>query len=176
MGGYPKILHTDTEGALNANVVQDCFKEHDIFHIVTLSHSVFAERMIRTFKNMVYKRIGKSEKPWYEFIYPILLTYNNLMIHNTIKMSPNDARKESNKLKVKMNLELHAKHTRSYPPLAVGDSVKVYKKKDKLDKERVSSWSENRYEILDIQEHNRQLFYKVAGRDKLLMRAELLKV
>ena len=62
-------------------------------------------------------------------------------------MTPNDAKTESNKLKVKMNLERHAKHTRTYPPLAVGDHVKKYKKKDKLDKERKSYWSENRYEI-----------------------------
>jgi hypothetical protein len=75
-----------------------------------------------------------------------------------------------------MNLELHAKHTRTYPPLVVGDHVKVFKKKDKMQKERVSYWSENKYEIVDIQEHNDQLFYKVAGREKLLMRAEILKV
>ena len=54
--------------------------------------------------------------------------------------------------------------------------LKYLRKNDKLDKERKSYWSENRYEILEIQEHNDQLFYKVAGRDKLLMRSELLKV
>ena len=75
-----------------------------------------------------------------------------------------------------MNLELHAKHTRNYPDLSVGDHVKVFMKKDKLDKERKSWWSENKYEIVGIEEHNDQDFYKVAGRDKLLMRSEILKV
>ena len=176
MGGYPKTLHTDNEGALSSTQIQSYFKEHNIFHVVTLSHSVFAERMIRTVKNMIYKRIGKTNKPWYEFIYPVLLTYNRLMIHSTIKMTPEDARKPSSQLKVKMNLELHAKHTRHYPPLSVGDHVKVFMKKDKMQKERVSYFSENKYEIVGIEEHNDQLFYKVSGRDKLLMRAEILKV
>ena len=176
MGGYPKTLHTDNEGALSSTQIQSYFKEHNIFHVVTLSHSVFAERMIRTVKNMRYKRIGKSGKPWYEFIYPVLLTYNRLMIHSTIKMTPEDARKPSSQFKVKMNLELHAKHTRNYPDLSVGDHVKIYKKTDKLDQERKSYWSDNKYDILELQEHNDQDFYKVAGRDKLLMRSEILKV
>ena len=176
MGGLPKVLYTDNEGSFSSIQMQEYMKEHDIFHIVTLSHAAFAERMIRTFKNMIYKRIGKSGKPWYEFIYPVLLTYNTLMVHSVTKMTPNSARQPKSHLTVKMNLELNAKRTRQYPELAIGDHVKVYKKKKTMDKERVSNWSENKYEITAIEYHHDQPFYKLAGRDRFYMRSELLKM
>ena len=104
MHGYPKSIYTDNEMALSSKQIQQYLKEHNIFHIITLSHAMFAERMIRSFKNMLYKRIGKSGKPWYEFIYPILLTYNNLMVHSMTNMTPNEARKPSSTLTVYMHL------------------------------------------------------------------------
>ena len=176
MNGYPRTIYTDNEGSLNSTQIQQYLKEHNIFHIITLSHAMFAERMIRSFKNMLYKRIGKSGKPWYEFIYPILLNYNNLMVHSMTNMTPNEARKPSSTLTVYMNLKMKATRTRTYPDLVVGDHVKLFKKKDKMTKERISYWSDNKYEIEDIEEHNDQLFYKVAGRNRLYIRSEILKV
>ena len=88
----------------------------------------------------------------------------------------NSARQAKSQLTVKMNLELKAKRTRQYPELAIGDHVKVYNKKKLMDKERISSWSENKYEIIAIEDHRDQPFYKLAGRDKFYMRSEILKV
>ena len=45
-----------------------------------------------------------------------------------------------------------------------------------MTKERISYWSDNKYEIEEIQEHNDQLFYRVAGRNRLYIRSEILKV
>ena len=45
---------------------------------------------------------------------------------------------------------MNATKTRKYPELEVSNKVKIFKKKDKLDKERVSSWSANSYTIDDI--------------------------
>ena len=43
---------------------------------------------------MLYKRIGNDENiQWTDYVYPILLTYNNKKIHNTTKFTPSDARK-----------------------------------------------------------------------------------
>ena len=50
------------------------------------------------------------------------------MIHSMTNMTPNEARKQSSKLTVYMNLQLKAKRTRTYPDLAVGDHVKLFKK------------------------------------------------
>jgi hypothetical protein len=56
---------------------------------------------------MLYKRIdqGKIEHPhWVDFVYPIMITYNNKMVHSSIKMTPNEATKPSNSIDVKTNI------------------------------------------------------------------------
>ena len=63
-----------------------------------------------------------------------------------------------------------------YPDVSVGDSVLVHRKKDKLDKERVSNWSDNKFTVTAIEESMGQKFYKVNGRDKLLLRSEIFLV
>ena len=72
---------------------------------------------------------GKQNIDWRDYIFQILLTYNNKSIHSSIKMTPNEARKNKNEYEVKINLELKGKSTRKYPSLDVGDDVKVMRKK-----------------------------------------------
>ena len=69
---------------------------------------------------------------------------------------------------------MNATKTRKYPDLEKGDKVKIFRKKDKLDKERVSNWSENSYTIDDIKTVLGQKHYYINGRGYL--RHELLKV
>ena len=79
-------------------------------------HAWFAERFIRTFKLMLYKRIeqGKQETPqWIDFVYPIMLTYNNKMFHSSITMTPYEATKPSNAIDVKHTMELQSSLTRN---------------------------------------------------------------
>ena len=75
-----------------------------------------------------------------------------------------------------MNLQLKAKHTRKYPDVRTGDYVKVYRKKDKLDKERLSLWSKDEYKVIDITESMGQDFYKLESRPRLVQRSEILLV
>ena len=176
MGVKPKTIYSDIEGAFVSNEIQKYFKENNIRHITSLSHAPVAERQIRTIKAMIYKRVEKTGEKWHELLYPVLLTYNNKLTHSTIKMTPNEARKPENHLTVKLNLELSRKHTRKYPELYIGDMVKIYKKKDKLDKERLSLWSKEGHKVERIDESMGQKFYKLEGKPKALMRSELLKV
>ena len=87
---------------------------------------------------MIYKRIEAAEqndgevKRWVDVLYPVLLTYNRRMVHSATKFTPNEAMKPSNKIDVKLNLELRAKHLRKYPEVKVGDKVRVYKKEEGL--------------------------------------------
>ena len=69
------------------------------------------------------------------------------MEHSTIKMTPKEAMKPENQFTVKLNLELKRINNRIYPNVNIGDFVKVYKKKDKLDKERKSLWSKENYRV-----------------------------
>ena len=71
--------------------------------------------------------------------------------------------KPANHLDVKLNLELRAKHKRKYPEVKVGDFVKVYRKKDKLDKERLSLWSKDKFKVIDIVDSMGQDFISWRG-------------
>ena len=75
-----------------------------------------------------------DEKPWTDFIYPILLTYNHKMKSSITGFTPHEAKQTDNHMDVKVNLELHGKKKRKYPDINVGDSVRVYQKKKILIK------------------------------------------
>ena len=74
-------------------------------------------------------------------------------------------------------LEINAIRKRKYPDLKVGDKVRLYSKKDKLDKERISVWSKTVYEVKEIIKHEKdqEMFY-LANYPKPVLRHELLKV
>ena len=91
-------------------------------------------------------------------------------------MTPKDATKLTNHRQVKANLELTRKHTRIYPEITVGDYVKIFNKKDKLNKERIPVWSKEKFKAESINESMSQDFYKLEGRPRPLMRFEILLV
>ncbi len=62
-----------------------------------------------------------------------MLTYNKKK-HDSHGFTPADAAKRENSMDVKMNLEIKAKKTRKYPDLNVNDTVRIYKKKEKMKK------------------------------------------
>ena len=57
LGGIPKVLVSDSEGALMSKELNKYYKENNIKHIILKSHAPTAERMIRTLKNMIFKRL-----------------------------------------------------------------------------------------------------------------------
>ena len=63
---------------------------------------------------MLRKRLDNDIKQgnnieWADYIFQIMLTYNNKNEHSAIKMTPNEATKEDKHLDVKLNLELKSK-------------------------------------------------------------------
>ena len=98
------------------------------------------------------------------------------MISSITKLTPSEAREPKNTFDVKINLELHRRHTRKYPIIEIGDKVKIYKKKNKFDKENKPVWLTGVHRVEEITKKFGQKFYKVSGFSKLLMRAELLKI
>ena len=176
MGGKPKTMYSDNEGAFISNEAKKYYEDENIRVLTTLGHAPVAERQIRSIKHMIYKRIEHTKQNWWDVLFPVLLTYNTKMIHNVTKFTPVDAMKPSNTAEVKFNMELKKRTSRKYPDVSVSNYVRLFKKKDKLDKERISNWSEKKYKVVEIQESMGQKFYKVEGRDKALMRSELLLV
>ncbi len=179
MGEKPEIIYTDDEAALSSQAMQTYLKEKNIKHVITRNHAWFAERAIKTFKQALYKRIENSKSDniqWVDFVYEIILTYNNKLVHSSTKYTPADARKKSNEFNVRLNLLLHKKHSRIYPELTEGDKVKIYRKKKITEKERSSYWSDNTYELEDITKSHGQNYFKLVGLTRQYLRNEILKV
>ena len=104
MSKKPDIIYTDDEGALNKEAIQECLMDEKIEHHRTKAHPNFSERAIRTFKDLLYRRVEAEEKKkkqniqWTDYTFEILLTYNN---HSATGFTPKEARKPSNQFKVK---------------------------------------------------------------------------
>jgi hypothetical protein len=179
MGEKPDIIYTDDEGALSTTAMKEYFEKQKIKHIITRSHAWFAERFIRTFKASLFKRVENSKKEgvqWTDFIFEILLTYNNKIKHSATGFTPSDAKKKGNETDVKLNLLNKKKHDRRYPLLSIGDKVKIYRKKEPGEKERTSNWSSNTYEVETISKSHGQTYFKVEGIAREYSRHEILKV
>ena len=77
---------------------------------------------------------------------------------------------------MKSNVALQSVSKREHPELDVGDKVKIYRKKDKLDKERVSVWLSAVHTLKDIKSSMGQKFFYLEDKSKPYLRHELLKV
>ena len=182
MGKKPKMIYTDDEGALSKEAIQTYLNEQKIQHHRTRAHANFSERAIRTFKDMLYKRVEADEKKgdsniqWTDYIHEILLTYNNQMTHSATKFTPKEARKPSNELSVRLNIASSGKRNRIYPDLDKGDEVKIFRKRKPNEKERVGNFSKDVYTIERIEKKLSQSYYYVEGQTRPYLRFELLKV
>jgi len=130
MGGKPETVYLDDEGALNSKEIQAYFNENKIKHIVSRGHAPVAERSIRTIKDLIYRRTDNSDETQWTAVLPNALTiYKYKMQHRSTKFTPADARQNKNQFDVKLNMELHRVQKRKYPDINVGDTVRIYKKK-----------------------------------------------
>jgi hypothetical protein len=171
--GIPKAIYTDC-GSEFLGATAKLMKENNIEHITTLAHANFAERFIRTLKNMINDRVEITNNDWVKFVPNVLKQYNNTE-HRTTKLKPVDAVKDENVSVVKSNILDHAKKTRMYEDLHVGDMVRILKKKDKYGKlkEHVSNWSDEKYKITDISTHHEVTYFKLDKHSKLFLRHEI---
>ena len=183
MGGKPETIYCDGEGAIGSNEMKAFLADENIRLIQTRRHAAVAERHIRTIKDLLFKRMEHLKTDiddWHTILPPVLLQYNTRMIHSSMEMTPADAKLPRNESLVKARLEIKRISKRKYPEVKEGDSVKVYQKKDKLDKERVSTWSSQVYKIDTIIESHGQTLYtvtpKIPNWNKDLVRSEILLI
>ena len=157
-------------------------KEEKIELHRTRGHPAFAERGIQTFKDQLFKRVeadkknGKQNIQWTDYIFEILLTYNNKNIHSATKFTPKDARMKKNEFEVKMNITMQAKKTRMYPELDVGSNVKIMRKKGISEKAHTSHWLKEVFKVKSIDSKLGQSYFHLEGKTSPYLRHELLKV
>jgi hypothetical protein len=121
MGGKAESKYTDREGGMISKEVQSYLEKEGIKFISTANHAAYAERTIRTTNDMLHKREDDNpETKWYDLIPSVLETYTHKNPSNITKMTPDKASQPENHLEVKLNLEMHRKHSRVYPDISVG--------------------------------------------------------
>jgi hypothetical protein len=188
MGRKPKVLYTDNEGALNTPWVQAKFKEEGIQHVVA-GTAYFVERFNRTFKNRMANRLSnlmKTKKPiigkqretkyqWHDLIPFVLAEYNAKNKHRITGMTPYEARKPSNEADVKAGMELAATSGVKFPPLRVGDTVRMLKKKKIGVKEFQDAFKPGKQTVESISEQFGQKYYKLSDKREYI-RSDLVKM
>ena len=182
MGEKPQLIYTDDERAIAGEDFQEFVEGEGIKLYRTRNHPAFAERFIRTFKDKLFKRVeadekkGKENIQWIDYIFEIMLTYNNKDIHSAIGMTPNKARNKDNEFRARLNILMKARKEKLYPELSVGDKVKIIRKKAITEKERTSNFLKGEYTVEEITQSLGQTYFRMADYPRKLMRHELLKV
>ena len=179
-GHLPETIYSDNEPALTSKDMQKWFTEKGIRHLTTQGHAPVAERTIRTIKaiNDARKKApANKDRDWQEVLQESVKAYDDVHSHRATEMTPENARLPANTDQVKQNLEEKRVSTRKYPNIIVGDNVRLYHKKNQLDKERVALWSDTIYKVDEIVVSKRQKMYKISnGKEHKYMRHELLKI
>ena len=93
MKGKPEVLYSDNEGALLSKQFKDYFASENITHLTTNTHAGVVERLIRTLKDYIYKRVegDRFKRPWYNFV-PLAVYYSNhTHEHAVTRLTPAEA-------------------------------------------------------------------------------------
>ena len=164
MGKKPKMIYTDDERAIAGEDFKDYVDGEGITLHRTRGHPAFAERFIRTYKDMLFERVeadekkGKENIQWVDYNLEIMLTYNDKMKHSATECS------------------IKGKERKNIPNIRGGRQSK--------DNEKESNYRERKNFPLaewllccarDCRKLN-QPYYKLTDYPRLLMRHELLKI
>ena len=117
--------------------------------------SSIVERWIRTMKEKMWKYFTDNNTYNYIDALPELVEDYNNTVHSSTKLTPTDASKEENELKVWRNLYPDRyKTSRLNPKFSVGDKVRITKKKKDFEKGYTARWTEEIFIIKEIRETN----------------------
>ena len=115
--------------------------------------SSIAERWIRTMKEKMFKYFTDNSTNTYIDVLPDLVEDYNNTVHSSTKLTPVEASKEENELKVWRNLYPDRfKTSRLNPKFSVGDEVRITKKKKVFEKGYTTRWTEEIFTIKEIRE------------------------
>jgi len=174
--GKPKTIYADPDSTLLATNMSRWLKNRDVELITTKNHANIAERAIRTIKSMLDKRVDDNPGAWTRYLPDVLSKYNKSKDHSSIGMSPEEATKPQNEFEVRTNLEIHRRHNRKYPPLEVGDKVRLFKKRGTFGKEREGWWEDGHRTVKAVEEKFGQKHYTLDNLGHKVIRADMYKI
>ena len=124
--------------------------------------SSVVERWIRTMKEKMWKYFSANSTNVYINVLPDLVRKYNNTRHSSIKMTPTNASKKENKLRVWRNLypdHLEIKDVK--PKFSVGDRIRISKKKNTFVKGYTTRWTEEIFTIVEVKRTS-PVTYKIA--------------
>jgi len=166
----------DSEGAWTSRQFATLLNAYKIKQILTTSPAPFCERVIGTLKHMIMTRVEAlhmAHEEWVKLLPAVLKKYNST-IHNTTGVSPENGRLSQNKLEVYINIRNKAQFKRTYEKIEIGDSVRTRIKKHTFKKGFHSTWSDELYKVLHV--NNGQYMIDDNNRRRLFNRHDLLKI
>ena len=156
-GKIPEKLWTDKGKEFYNKDMDDLRKLHkiELYSTENEEKSSIAERWIRTMKEKMFKYFTDNNTYNYIDALPELVEDYNNTVHSSTKLTPTDASKEENELKVWRNLYPDRyKTSRLNPKFSVGDEVRITKKKKVFEKGYTTRWTEEIFTIKEIRETN----------------------
>ena len=175
--GAPKHICCDRGSEfINEDFRTNILKKYNIemYHMFTNSKSVYAERVIRTIKELIMIPFNKSGGDWYSNIDNAVNKYNN-SVHSRIKKKPIDLWKNNEKYDEITNPDtLSIKDIN--PQFDIGDYVRIKRIPNALQKRSLSyKWSEELYKVIDIDNKRMPIMYQLEGTNRKYYHWELLK-
>jgi hypothetical protein len=125
--GVPVTSMSD-EGTEFQGIFKARLRYYQIEGLTTRKHALFAERVIRTFKEKLLKRMEAMNIRRWDQLVPAVVKQYNSEEHAAVKMEPNEAEHVENHDVARENMKKRAKHNNRYDPINVGDEVRLLKK------------------------------------------------
>ena len=182
MGAKPKSVYHDAEAAFTSEVIQQYLAKHKILSITTLSHAPVAERTIRTIKGLLYPRVKHFGDKWWDEMPHVLDVYNKVDKHRSTGLTPEQAEAgEQGRREAGAGAEPPSREEVS--SCRGGGQNRVYKKKDKGEKENVAPWTDKTWKVTWSGNKKGVKIFNVDDKDKplpakkeWLMRHEIFRV
>lgn len=181
----PMVLQSDRGKEFYNNILKRFLVSRGIglqFPLTQSKHkAAVAERFNRTLQTYIYKYFTAQNTTRYIDILPKITRIYNNSVHRTIKMKPVNVNVK-NVLEVYKNTHLnHQKNEKKNAdniynqPFAVGDFVRVIRRKPIFEPGYTHKWSKEIFRISKIIEKNPYFFYKIEDSAKRPVREKFYK-
>jgi len=162
-GRKPQKLWTDQGGEFVNRDFAKWRKERDIgiVHTFGAGKSVIAERLVKTVKTAMWRRLtAENSHRWVEILPDLMKTYNNTK-HGALKMTPQQAsdnpdkafevwaKKQAREAKIKV----------ATPKFKVGDKVRVSRVKGTFEKGYDTNWSREWFIVSKVDDSKSPVTY-----------------
>lgn len=149
-GRIPINLHTDNGKEFYNKIFDELMKKYNINHYSTYTHlkASIVERFNRTLKDNMWKLFSmQGSYKWCKQIELLLYKYNHTK-HRTIKMTPNEVNKKTEKMLLKTIFKQSPVLVKN--KYNIGDNVRVSKYKTIFEKGYTPNWTTEIFTILSV--------------------------